>query len=180
MVGILKFVCENGAVALGYWFITYLNWLLFSSVGIMPMPIWPAAALALIVALYRGWSVAVGIAVGVVLADYFTLGVALKLAASISVANTLGPVLGAILIKKRISRELKIKSLRDFIIVFLIGLIFVPFVASLGGIGSLLFFGELSSGMALSFMVRWGMAHSLGTLLFALPYLIWAESRRLV
>ncbi|OEU69225.1 MAG: hypothetical protein BA863_17735 [Desulfovibrio sp. S3730MH75] len=179
MAGFLKFVCENGAVALGYWFITYLNWLLFRNVGIMPMPIWPAAAFALILALSRGWSVAVGIAVGVILADSVTLGVPFKLAASISITNTLGPILGAVLIKKRISSELKIKSFRDFIAVFAIGLIFVPFITSLGGVGSMLLFGEVSANMALSSMVRWAMAHSLGTLLFALPYLIWAESRRL-
>ncbi len=178
MAGFNKFAYENGAVALGYWFITYLNWLLFSSVGIMPMPIWPAAALALIAALYRGWLVAVGIAVGVVLADSVTLGVSLNLAASVSIMNTLAPILGAVLIKKRISSELKIKSFSDFIVVFLIGCVFVPFVASLGGVGSMLLFGELSTDMALSSIVRWTMAHSLGTLLFALPYLIWAESRR--
>ncbi len=92
--------------------------------------------------------------------------------------NTIGPIVGAVLIKKRISNDLVVKNMNDFIIALLIGIGLVPLATALGGIGSKHLLGMLPPGAFPVALARWAMAHSLGTLLFALPYLIWADGRK--
>ncbi len=178
MIGVKRLILENLAAALSYWGISHLNWMVFSGVGVLPMPLWPAAALALVVALHRGWRIAPGVAAGVVLANHFSLGAPWSLALCISVMNTIGPVWGAILIKKRITDDLVVNNTNDFVLALLIGVGLVPLLTALGGIGSKFALG-MQPSHALPFALgRWAMAHSLGTLLFALPYLIWADGRK--
>lgn len=154
-----------------------MNWLVFSSVGVLPMPIWPAAALAILAAMRSGWAVAPGIAAGTILANYFSLNAPLSFAFCISVMNTIGPVLGAAIIKMRITSDLVFKNFTDIIVVLMVGIVLVPMLTALGGIGSKVLLGLLPGDMFWGAYLRWAMAHSLGTLLFALPYIIWTSGR---
>lgn len=173
-----KLLLYNVLVAVFYWGISHLNWMVFSSVGVLPMPIWPAAAVALVAALYWGWGVAPGIAIGAFLANYYSLGASFLFAACISVMNTVGPVVGASLIRMRITDKLKVRSIRDIGYVLMVGVCFVPLLTALGGIGSKFILGMLPADKIAISVARWSMAHALGTLLFALPYLAWVGGRK--
>lgn len=178
MTDINKFLSYNVIVALLYWGISYLNWLVFSSVGGLPMPVWPAAALAFVAAFYWGWGIAPGLAAGTVLANYLCLGAPLLFAFCISIMNTLGPILGAALIRKRITTQLRINSLGDIGYILIIAVCFVPLLTALGGIGSKFMLGMVPAHKIPILLIRWIVAHALGTLLFALPYLVWVGARK--
>ncbi len=100
---------ENILVVLAYWGISHLNYTIFQSVGVLPMPIWPAAALAFVVAFYRGWRVAPGIAFGTIMANYYSLHATWIYACCIAIMNTLGPIIGATLMRNRISMDFTIQ-----------------------------------------------------------------------
>ncbi len=158
-----RIVVENLIIALAYWGLSKANFMIFSHVGVLPMPIWPAAALAFVVAFYRGWRVAPGIAVGTVLANHFSLGAPWVFACCIAVMNTLGPVLAAVMIRRRISgKSWPTWSRRDVTVLFLASVI-----------GSKWLLGLIPFSAVPQAFLRWDLAHALGTLLFAPPLLIW-------
>lgn len=142
------------------------------------MPVWPAAAIALIAALNWGWAIAPGIALGAFLANYFSLGASVSFAACISIMNTVGPVVGASLIRSRITDKFKFRSLGDIGYVLAIGVCLVPLMTAIGGIGSKFFLGLLPPDKIAVSVTRWALAHALGTLLFAVPYLVWAGGKK--
>jgi hypothetical protein len=41
--GVPRLVAANLVIAAVYWGVSWLNWFLFRSGGVLPMPIWPAA-----------------------------------------------------------------------------------------------------------------------------------------
>ncbi|NDV22423.1 MASE1 domain-containing protein [Desulfovibrio sp. JC022] len=168
---------ENIAVAAVYWLVSHLNWLIFSSVGVLPMPIWPAAAVAITAALYRGWSIAPGLALGTILANHFSLGAPWGFAFCIAVMNTLAPVLGALLIKKNNGGDLHFRSVGNMGFAIVVGVLLVPLLTALGGIGSKFMLGMLPESKVVISIMRWAMAHALGTVIFAVPYFAWQESR---
>ncbi|NDV28409.1 MASE1 domain-containing protein [Desulfovibrio sp. JC010] len=172
-----KIIMENLAVAAAYWIVSHLNWVVFSSVGVLPMPIWPAAAVAIIAALYRGWAIGSGIALGTILANHFSLGAPWAFACCIAVMNTLGPLLGASLIRSKNGGGLHFKTAGNMGFAVFVGVFLVPLLTALGGIGSKFMFGFLPAGKVVVSIARWGMAHALGTFVFAVPYFAWLESR---
>ncbi len=165
---------QNAAVLIAYWGISHLNWIVFKNVGVLPMPIWPAAAVALVSAIVLGWHIAPGIALGTILANHFSLGGSWTLACCISIMNTIGPVFGAILIRRRIAgKPWSAWNRRDITLLFFSGAVLVPMLTATGGIGGKLILGLMTiSEVPLAFM-RWEIAHTLGTILFAPPLLLW-------
>lgn len=170
-------VLENIIVATVYWIVSHLNWLLFSSVGVLPMPVWPAAAVAIVAALYRGWAIAPGIAVGTILANHFSLGAPWALSFCIAVLNTLGPIGGALLIKWKNGGDNHFRTIGNMGFGLLVAVMLVPLITAFGGIGSKYMLGMLPEGKFAVSIVRWAMAHGLGTLFFAVPYFAWVESK---
>lgn len=169
---------ENILVALAYWGLSHINYILFSHLGYFPMPFWPAAALALVVAFFRGLYIAPGIALGVVLADHFSLGIGWSYSLSIAIMNTLGPIAGAALMRNRISLQLKISNAKDVWFCFLTALILVPVLTASGGIGSKWLLGTMPAGDVPIALLKWALAHSLATLFFALPAFAWIKWRQ--
>lgn len=177
MSGIQRKFLENLAVCTLYWLVSHLNWLIFSSVGVLPMPIWPAAAISIIAALYRGWAIAPGIAVGTILANHFSLGAPWGFSFCISVMNTIGPIVGALLIRKKNGGDIQLRTAGNMLFGFWVALFFVPVLSALGGIGSKFMLGMLPESKVAISIVRWSMAHALGIFIFAVPYFAWLESR---
>ena len=170
-------ILENIIVTAVYWMASHLNWLIFSSVGVLPMPIWPAAAVAIVAALYRGWTIAPGIAVGSILANHFSLGAPWLFSFCIAVMNTLGPIGGALLIRWKNGGDTHFRNIGNMGLGLLVAVILVPLISALGGIGSKYMLGMLPEGKFVISIVRWSMAHGLGTLFFAVPYFAWSESK---
>lgn len=144
------------------------------------MPIWPAAALALVVAFFRGLRIAPGIALGVVLADHFSLGIGWSYSLSIAIMNTLGPIAGAALIRNRISLQLKISDAQDLLFCFFTALILVPVLTASGGIGSQWLLGMIPAGAVPIALLKWALAHALATLFIALPAFVWIKGKQAI
>ena len=168
-----RLLIENLLIMFCYWGISHLNFILFKNVGILPMPIWPAAAIAVIAAFYRSWKIFPGIALGTILANHFSLGASLKFSCCISVMNTIGPIIGANIMRNRISQNLQIKSIKDVIISILAIAVLTPILTACGGIGSKWFSGLIPSQEIFSAWCKWMIAHSTGTIFFAIPLFVW-------
>ena len=128
----LLFIVENLLVAGLYWGISHINWMLFKAGGVLPMPIWPALAVAFAAALIRGWKVAPGIAAGTLLANTLSLGGSVVFASGIAVMNTAGPVLAAYLCRRNTSSINPFQTLRDTFIFLFYGVILVSLMTSTG------------------------------------------------
>ncbi len=172
--GLIRLVLENVVVLGAYWGVSHLNWMVFKSVGVLPMPIWPAAAVALVAAVHLGWRIAPGIALGTILANHISLPAPLNHACYIAMMNTLGPVLAAAIIRRSTSGKSWLTWNRtDVTVLFLAGVVLAPVLTAAGGIGSAWLLGLMSSSDVPRNFMRWGLAHALGALLFAPPLLAW-------
>ena len=165
-------ILDNVLFALSYWGISHINWIIFNKLGVLPMPVWPAAGLALVGSYYWGWAVAPGIALGTFLANYFSLGAPLVYALLIPVMNTLGPVSGGLLLRKRVSRDLKVVDILSLMWVFLIGLFYIPALSAAGGIGFKWLLGLAGEEGFFRSWLKWYTAHASGTLLVSVPLFI--------
>ena len=168
-----RLILENAFIALGYWLISYINFLLFKNAGILPMPIWPAAAIALVASFYRGMPVAPGILIGALLSNYISLGASLPHALCISVTNTIGPEFVAYLMRKRVGLKFSFKSFGDVFICFTLALIIAPLITAIGGVYSTYLFGFNNTEQITYALLKWTLAHGLGTFFFALPFFIY-------
>jgi len=164
---------ENLGVAVAYTGIAYLAFLIFHGLGVMPMPIWPSAALAIVVAVYRGWTIAPGLSLGTLAANYYILGASLPYALCIALMNTLGPLAGGYLLRRRVSTRLRIQGWGDMLIFFFAVLLLPPAMAATGGIGFKWLLGLISTDELVVGWMKWAIAHCLGTLLFATPVFAW-------
>jgi integral membrane sensor domain MASE1 len=168
----------NIGVALLYWLLSHINFLIFKQVGLLPMPIWPAAALAIIVAFYSGWKIAPGLAIGTILANSISLGGSFVFACCIAIMNTLGPIIGASIARKRVSIKINISNIMDVVIFLLATVILVPMLTAFGGIGFKWFLGLLPTEMLFISWLKWSLAHSLATFFFAIPVFAWIRISR--
>ncbi len=171
--GIAVAVMWNAIIFATYWGISHLNWIIFNRVGVLPMPIWPAAAVALVGAILHGYSVAPGIALGAIFANHFSLGSSWALALGIAVMNTVGPLLAAKIMRHRITvRSWSTWNRIDVTVVFVAALALAPLLTAIGGIGTKWLLGQIASPDVANAIARWALAHALGTLLFAPPLLV--------
>jgi integral membrane sensor domain MASE1 len=168
---------KNLLVILSYWTISQINFIIFKHVGILPMPIWPAAALAITFAVYWGKEVVIGLFIGSFLANHFSLGAPIGLAISISILNSVGPLMGGSLIRKKVNFDHFIDDIANLTQFIIISAVMVPLITAFGGITSKLIFSKIIINQYPGQFVRWFMAHCLGTLLFAVPYFLWKNNR---
>lgn len=159
-------------LALAYMGVSWVNCFFFKSGGILPMPIWPAAGLA-IAASYKigAWAIP-GIWLGTLLANTILLGASLKLAAIIGVMNALAPLLAVYGIQF-ITREQKpFGTIRNFLIFILLAVIVQPILTATGGTVSQLLLGVIQAEKLSSAWLGWWFAHATGTILFAPMFLL--------
>ncbi len=170
-----QILLTNGMVALAYWAVSHLNWLFFRHVGILPMPIWPAAAVAIIAGLYWGWRIAPALAVGTLLANHFSLGASWACSAGIAVMNTAGPLLAVSWANMKRNVETENVSVRLFKLV-VASLFLAPALTATGGIGAQWLLGVIPLETVGPKWLRWFIAHSSGALLFVPPVLAFSSS----
>lgn len=164
---------ENILLVAGYWGLAHLTFVLFRSLGILPMPIWPPAALAIVAAFYRGWKIAPGIAIGTIFANTFALGSPFDYACSIALMNTLGPLFGAWLMRQQVTTQFHIGNLGDLLVCFFAIYLLPPMMAASGGVGFKYLLGMIPSSELMIAWLKWTTAHSMGSLLFATPIFAW-------
>ena len=163
-------IAKNIALALAYWGVSHLNVLVFQQLGVLPMAVWPAAAIALLAFLDCGWRVAPGIAVGTFLANYFSLNSPLLYAGLIPIMNTLGPLIVATAIRRHLG-GLHLRRFSDFLIVFVLAVVLAPALTATGGIGFKWALGLIPTEAVSGAWVKWALAHATGTLIFGAPML---------
>lgn len=162
-----RLVLGNGAVAVAYWGVTQVAMLIFAGYGVLPLPFWPAAALALSVALLGGWRWAPGVALGVVLANVLALGAPLLLACSLALMNTLAPFWAAAEIRRRCGTDVPLFKLKDVTWFVLFGALLAPALVGLWGGLSLWGWGQVEVTALPGLWLRWWVAHACGVLAFA-------------
>lgn len=168
-----RLALENAAIALGYALLALLSFMLFRRLGVLPMPIWPSAALAIVVAVYRGWRAAPGLALGSVLANGCVLGSTFSFALGIAVMNTLGPLAGGWIVRRLATTRLIIKGPGALLYCFIAIVLLPPMLTATGGIGCKWLLGMITADTLVVGWLKWAVAHSLGSLLFAVPVFAW-------
>ncbi len=176
---LIQTVWLNVFVALMYWGVSHVIWTFFREFGMLPAPIWPAAALALCMALSFGTRVAVGIYLGAVLANGLSLQAPLLTALEIAVTNTLAPLLAAYLIRRYVSFMPPFKTLQDIFIFALFGVVIHAAITATGGVTALLLEGRLSLEAAPFAWMRWWLAHAGGVVLLGPTLILWWQQPRL-
>jgi integral membrane sensor domain MASE1 len=91
--------------------------------------------------------------------------------------NSVGPVLGAALLRRRVTWHLHIRSLTDLLVCLGIALALIPMLTACGGIGTKWLLGLTASPEMPIQLARWMVAHAAGTVLVGVPLLIWWKGR---
>ncbi len=168
-----RLALENAAIAMGYALLASLTFMLFRRLGVLPMPIWPSAALAIVVAVYRGWRAAPGLALGTVLANFCVLGSTFAFALGIAVMNTLGPLIGGWVVRRLATTRLIIRGPGELLSCFIAIVLLPALLTATGGISCKWLLGMIAADALLISWMKWAVAHSLGSLLFAVPVFAW-------
>lgn len=163
---------ENLAIAFFYWLLSHGTYQVFHQMGVLPMPIWPAAALALLVAFFRGMLIAPGLALGTILANTLALHGSLLYSVCIALMNTLGPLAGAAVMRNRVGRRLIFSNPLDVLICLFAALVLTPSLTATGGIGFKWLLGLVPDSEVAVLWLKWALAHSMGTLFFAIPLFV--------
>ena len=87
--------------------------------------------------------------------------------------NTIGLELGAKLVRQQLSINVKMRSPRQLLLAIFYILFLVPALTAVGGIGSKYLLGLLPARAFLPAWLKWGVAHSFGTLIIAIPFFSW-------
>ncbi len=169
----------NILIIVAYWVISHLSWLLFNHIGVLPMSIWPAAAIEVLAAFYFGWKIAPALFLGSVLANHLSLGGQLPYALTIGLTNVIGPLVGAYLVRQLITIEIKIKSYSILVLSLIILILLIPAFAATGGVGFQIILGISAPEHFFLNWSRWAIAHSIGIIVFALPVFIIQYIRKL-
>ncbi len=165
-------------ICLAYWGISWLNWVLFKRGGILPMPIWPAAGLAIAAAYRFDWRAVPGLYFGALLANAVTLGAGWRLAAVIGIMNSLAPWLAARGAGAQTGKRAPFLSMREFATFALLAVLIHPALTATGGIGGRLFFGDITPSEFLERWQHWWLGHAVGTILFGPILLLCGVSPR--
>ena len=169
-------VVRNLLIISAYWLVSHAVASFFSSFGILPAPIWPAAALALAASLRLGKKAAPGLYLGAFLANWLSLGAPWYTAAMIGVMNTLGPIWAAHLINRRTSSKQMLNSMPGLAVFMLVGVLLHAALTASGGILSLLLSEEIAFAGAPFAWFRWLVANASGTLFYAPFLILWMQN----
>ena len=135
--------------------------------------LWPPTGIALAALLAWGLWCWPGVFLGALLVNLTTSGLSIPIALSIAVGNTLGPVLGALILKRLVRPENLFKRSRDVIAFILIASSTMLLTATAGTL-SLYAGGKLSSDLIPQAWLGWWLGDTVGVLIFAPPLLVWS------
>lgn len=175
-----RLIIETLLIMTVYWGVAHVNFMLFRRGGVLPMPLWPSAAVGLSAALVYGWRATPGIAAGSLLANAVSLGSGWLLASIIALTNTLGPTLAAHIIRRKASAIPPFDSLRNVVLFLTLGVVLMAAITATGGIGGKWLLGQLPVTALISSWAKWWIAHAMGALLFTPVILGWFYQRNVV
>jgi len=140
--------------------------------------IWPSSGLALAALLIGGkryaWSVFIG---SLLMANVMDAGASVWTDIAIALGNTLAALLGAWLLTRNGRLGLAIGSLRDFLLLILLGGCIAGITSALIGNTALLASGFINSGEYLDNLLRWWMGDVLGVILITPLILSWQKTK---
>ncbi len=138
--------------------------------------VWPPAGIAVAALLLLGYRVWPGVWLGAFVANAITHEPILT-AALIAVGNTLGPLLGAYLLRRFASFDTALERVRDVVSLVLFGSALAMTVTATNGVLNLAFAGIVPWSSFGSVWWLWWMGDTMGVLLVAPLILTWATIR---
>ena len=144
----------------------------FAAYGLFPAPIWLPAGVAMVAAMIGGWRLFPGIFVGSFLTNDLLFAPALYISTIISVTNGLGPVVGAVVLRRLRPRTGLFTAFAG-VLGFLVCTTFLnPAITATGGaIATTL--GHPDPALFYSIWVNWWLSDSGGTLYLAPALILW-------
>lgn len=169
-------VWTNAAVGVAYGFCAWLVDLFFAAFGLFPAPIWPSAGIALVAMMVGGMRQWPGVFLGSLLANYYLFEPPLWAAAAISVSNTLGPWLGAVLIGRAGADRPLFSSFYHAFVFVLYGIVVHSLVVATSGALVVSVLNDWPVEQGFSSFIRWMLADASGALFVAPVALLWMRS----
>ena len=146
----------------------------FSANGVVSI-VWPPSGLALAVLLIGGNRYFPGVFLGAFLANAMT-GLALGVAASIAMGNTLEALLGAWLLTRDGKFDSNLRALGDYLRLVVLGGFVACSVAALNGSTTLLVSGFITTETYFPNLLNWWMGDALGIVLITPLILVWRRT----
>lgn len=152
--------------------------LFFGRYGLFPAPIWLPAGIAAVATLVGGFRLAPGIFAGSFLVNGWLLDAGLLTAALISVSNSLGPWVGAVLTRALRPPTGLFTRLRGVLGFVAGGVLLQSILTAAGGTAALLATGGLPLDAAYSVFSRWVLCDAGGVFFFAPALMLWIGAER--
>ncbi len=171
--GLPVWVTVNLATAAAYFVLGLIVSRFFAAYGMFPAPIWLPAAIATVAAMAAGLRVLPGIFLGSFLTNHLLFAPALYVTTIISTTNALGPVAGALVLRRvRPARGLFTSFVG--VIAFLICTTFLsPAISAAGGTLGMALGHPIDPIELYSRWVNWWLTDSGGTLYLAPAVILW-------
>ncbi len=152
--------------------------LYFEAFGLFPAPVWPAAGVALAACVVRGRYVWPGIFLGSFVANAMLFDSPYSVAAAISLGNTLGPGLGAELMRRAYRPTSHEMYMRETMAFLLLGVALHATITGINGAVTSALAGINPEKSPVSTAVSWFLSDASGALLVAPVALLWPRARR--
>jgi len=171
--GVLAWTVANLATAAAYFTLGLIVSRFFAAYGLFPAPIWLPAGVATVAAMVGGLRLLPGIFLGSFLANDLLFDPALYVTVTISVTNALGPVVGALVLRRlRPARGLFTSFVG--VIAFIVCTTFLsPAISAAGGTLGMALGHPIDVMELYSRWVNWWLTDSGGTLYLAPALILW-------
>ena len=176
--GPLGWGLANLVVAILYCTLGWAVSQLFASYGLFPSPIWLPSSIALVAAMVGGLRMLPGLFLGSLVANYALFDPPLYEACIISLGNALGPILGALAIRRLRPAAGLFARFRGVVIFILCAIILHPVVTASTGTFALVVSEGLPGELVPGVWVKWWLSDSGGTLFFAPAFILWLGLER--
>jgi two-component system, NarL family, sensor histidine kinase FusK len=142
---------------------------MYAVVGSTVSLVWAPSGIALAALMVFGWRMAIGVALGAFLANVGT-GIPLLAAGSIALGNTLGAVVGAMLLLRFPGFCIGLKTRRDVFALIVFGAMLGTMVSASVGAATLAMTGTMQDPAAV--WLKWWLGDMMGVLVVAPPLLL--------
>lgn len=174
----LPLLAANLVVALLYAGLGAAVGLFFARYGLFPAPIWLPAGIAAVATLVGGVRLVPGLFLGSFAVNGLLLDAGLLPAALISVSNSLGPWVGAVLTRALRPPTGLFTRLRGVLGFVAGGVMLQSALTALGGTAALLLAADLPVASAYSVFARWMLCDAGGVFFFAPALMLWIGAER--
>jgi signal transduction histidine kinase len=176
--GLGNWFAANLVTAVFYFALAFVVSRFFAAYGLFPAPIWLPTSVALVAAMVGSWGLFPGIFLGSFLANDILFAPPHYVSAIISFTNALGPVVGAIAIR-RFRPPAGLFTRFGGVLAFLVGATMLsPAISATGGMIAIGIQHHLAAADLYSLWIGWWLTDSGGTLYLAPAMLLWLGIER--